>query len=133
MKKIINEIDDFIGKHPSFSLNKVLYPNQPGDFCLKGSLSENGNISEELKDALFVLSDGKDDIRKSLLMEGINIQVSSNVKIEEIYHKIDDHILTIFNDPNQKENPKYKKAVEYIINELLENEQSLKYHFPKML
>jgi hypothetical protein len=94
-------------------------------------LKNDDQIPEELKDALFVLSDEKKDIRKLLLMANIMIRLDSKIGIEDICRKIDYHILKIYNDPKRKEMQKYKYYIGYILNEFLEKDPKAKDHFVK--
>jgi hypothetical protein len=100
---LLNEIYNFM-KINRFSLaNKIIYPNQNGEFCLKSNLFIDNDIPEELKMALFVLSDRKEDIKQSLLLKNIKVQLSHKMELKNIYDKIDECILTIFNEPNRRE------------------------------
>jgi hypothetical protein len=83
MNQTLNNILHFIESIPSLSKNKI-YPNQNEEFCVKSELKIDENNSDELKDDLLILSDKKKDIRSSLLMKNIEIEITSKIDIIDI-------------------------------------------------
>jgi hypothetical protein len=114
--------------------NAKLYPDERGKFHHVSELSDGSALPEFLKDALWELSEKKKDVKNRIIDRRCTADIQllhlKKITIEEICRDIDDCVKAIHKNPDQHENPIFRRHCGRIYEDYIDGKEKAKILFP---
>ena len=110
------------------SIDYRIIPNQNREFCTIDDLFKDDDISEELKDVLYLVN-SDEDYRKILAEPSLHLQPTHSKKNEDIAKPIDEAIKETFADSRNWEDENFKKAIALLLEYFKKNKENSKNYF----
>jgi hypothetical protein len=119
----LREVFHFKDQFYSFFVKKSIYPNQRGKFCMLENLKDGSSIPDKLKNALFILSKKKNDIRNTLIDDRLQQILSSKEDPKRLCYDLDAIIYDIYMNPSQRREEGVKENVGYAAYDWMEKHE----------